>query len=127
MKTRHLLLAAAALCAACGDGPAAPSPEVRPIPIERVDVLTLESFPPQYMVHIEGYLPDSCWSFDAIQYRRDQRAFIVEVTMRRNAPAGAVCLQRIEIVERNVNLGALEPGDYVVYVNGTVQRPFRAS
>ena len=121
MNARSLptLLAALGLAlAACGS-PADPGEDEVPMPIERVDVLIMESLPVQVAVQVRGYLPDSCWSYAGGSVGRNGNTFTIRALMERNAPRSAVCLQRIENVERTFTLGPLPPGDYTAVVNGT--------
>lgn len=98
--------------------------ELFPLPIETVDVVLMESQPVQASVRVRGYLPDSCHMFAGLEQRRDGNTFVVELEMTRVGGADAVCLQRIEIVEQTIALGALPRGDYRVTVNG-IERSFR--
>jgi hypothetical protein len=121
-------LALVLLGPACASNPSGSSEERRLMPVERVEVVEQRSLPVQYVVQVEGYLPDSCWTADgAVGLRREGRRFVIELHMVRTAPPDAVCLQRIEIVRREIPLGPLAPGEYEVVVNGSAARAFRAS
>ena len=93
------------------------------LPIEAVDIVVLESFPYQLRAHVRGYLPDGCTRLDQVRQSREGNVITVTITTLRERDA--ICILRIEIVERNIALeGSYLPGDYVLRVNG-VERRFR--
>ena len=111
----------AALGAACSN-PAGPDVVVEPIQVDRVDVLVLESFPPQASAHVVGVVGDGCASLHSVRQARSGNA--VTVTILRQRPRTAVCTQIALLYDEVIPLdGQYPPGDYVVRVND-VQRTF---
>jgi inhibitor of cysteine peptidase len=90
-----------------------------PVTVEAIDVLLLESFPVQVMVQVQGYLPDPCYEALEPVIERDGNRFVIEIVGERDEDA--MCAQVIEPYEENINLGAVEPGEYAVEVNGVVK------
>ncbi len=78
--------------------------EVSPAPIHEVDVLIMESSPPQVGVHIKGGLRDGCTSFHDAVVAREGDIVNIEVTTRR--PREAICAQVYGFFEKNLNLGS---------------------
>ncbi|GAK61261.1 hypothetical protein U27_01161 [Candidatus Vecturithrix granuli] len=87
-------------------------------PIDRIELLILESFPVQVHVRITGYLPDSCTTFDHISQTRVENLFQVDVITKR--PVDEVCAKLITWFEETVALEVygLPAGTYIVDVNG---------
>jgi inhibitor of cysteine peptidase len=101
------------------------SPSLVPgtLPVETVDVVVLESFPYQLRAQVRGYLPDGCTWLDRVSQTRDGNVISVTITTLRERDA--ICIQRIEVVNRTIALeGTYLPGEYVLRVNG-VERRFR--
>jgi inhibitor of cysteine peptidase len=89
--------------------------------IEHVDVVVLESFPYQLRAQVRGYLPDGCTRLDRVSQTRDGNVINVTITTVRERDA--ICIQRIEVVNRTIALeGSYLPGEYVLRVNGVEQR-----
>lgn len=87
-------------------------------PIDRIELLTLESFPVQVHVRIKGYLHDNCTTLDHISQTRSDNLFQVSVITRR--PIGLDCAEVITWFEESVALEVegLPAGTYIVDVNG---------
>jgi hypothetical protein len=95
-----------------------------PAPIESVDILVMESFPPQYGVHIVSGLPSGCASFAGAEVI-ERSGTTVRIEVRNYMPAPDVnvaCTMIYGYHESNISLGsAFESGvTYTVDVNGTV-------
>jgi inhibitor of cysteine peptidase len=91
------------------------------LPVESVDVVVLESFPYQLRARVRGYLPDGCTRLDDVRQSREGNVINVAITTLRERDA--ICIQRIEVVERTIALeGGYLPGDYVLRVNGLERR-----
>ena len=117
-----LLLAVAVGLVGC-DSTESPSLVPGLLPIESVEVMVLESFPPQVRAQVRGYLPDGCTRLDQVTQNRQGNVITVTLTTLRERDA--VCILRIEIVERTIALeGPFAPGEYVLRVNG-MERHFR--
>jgi inhibitor of cysteine peptidase len=103
------------------DSVEAPSLVPGTLPVEEVDVVVLESFPYQLRAQVRGYLPDGCTRLDQVSQTRAGN--VIEVTITTLRERDAICIQRIEIVERTIALeGGYLPGDYVLRVNGLERR-----
>jgi hypothetical protein len=91
--------------------------------VSKVDVLILESFPPQIIAKVEGWLPDGCSEVGDITQQRDGFTIDVTITIRRLS-TGA-CIAIAPQVSRNIRLNGsfAESGAYTVRVNG-VEKPF---
>ncbi len=86
--------------------------------VDQVDILLKESYPVQVDLVISGHLPDSCSELERITQELDGDRIIVRVVAAR--PADAVCTQALEPFETTypLDLSELEPGTYIVDVNG---------
>ena len=99
-------------------------------PVESVEVLIMESYPPQYSLHIVSALPkgSSCSWFNGYDIGSPYPGMIeVEVTHHEVTEFG-ICTADYPIVETFVPLGAdFEPGrEYEVVVNGELAERFEA-
>jgi hypothetical protein len=139
-----VMLGAGSLAAACTDSrsPEAPS-TTKPGPgvtepgqgqtpdqtgpslltVSKVDVLILESFPPQIVAKVDGWLPDGCSEVGDITQQRNGFTIDVTITIRRLS-TGA-CIAIAPQVSRNIRLNGsfAESGAYTVRVNG-VEKSF---
>lgn len=94
-----------------------------PAPIDNVEILIAESFPPQYFLVVTSGIPNGCVQFDSYDVTRDGDTFRVTVTNLEPADKGTICTQVYGTVESNIPLGSdVEPGTtYTVLVNDTVE------
>jgi inhibitor of cysteine peptidase len=86
--------------------------------VDSVDVLTLESFPVQINVQVQGNLPDGCTELqEPLVTQTDNTFTVVLGTVR---PAEAMCTQALVPYETSVPLDVegLPAGEYTVIVNG---------
>ncbi|HEX9725060.1 MAG TPA: hypothetical protein VGC53_12340 [Vicinamibacteria bacterium] len=114
-------LAAVLACAYQSNPTGADDLLVEPIQVESVDVLILESFPPQAVAHVRGILGDGCSEFHSL--RQERSGNIVTVTILRQRPRNAICTQIGKLYEENIPLeGWYPPGRYVLRVNEVVKR-----
>jgi hypothetical protein len=86
------------------------------VEIELAEILTLESFPPQFMLHITGNKGNPCAMLRIVagepaEGRIDVEAYIV-------IDPAAICIQMLESFDVNFPLGSLEGGEYELYLNG---------
>jgi hypothetical protein len=93
--------------------------QVEDVTIESVEVQLAESFPVQVFVNVSGYLPDPCWEPREPVVEQDGSRFNIEIVAERKADQ--MCPQVIEPYESTIGLGTMEPGDYLVDVNGLEQ------
>jgi inhibitor of cysteine peptidase len=96
--------------------------EVQRVEIESVEVQIAESFPVQIFVVVSGYVPDPCWEVQEPVIEQSDQRFEIEIVAERDPDE--MCAQVIEPYEESIGLGTVEPGDYVVSVNG-VEQSFR--
>ncbi len=77
-------------------------------PIDELEMLVLESFPPQYMLHVEAGLPSGCAK--AAGYEAARSGNTVTVSVYNSLPTAALaCTAIYGMYEVNINLGS----DYV--------------
>lgn len=115
----------APLMLGCGASPTASDVVTEPIQIDRVDVLILESSPPQVTVRVEGVLGDGCATLHSVGQQRSGNT--VTVTILRERPREAVCTQIAKLYDDVIRLeGQFPPGDYLLRVN-SVEKTFSTS
>lgn len=93
--------------------------QVSAVTIETVEVQLAESFPVQMFVEVSGYLPDPCWEPVEPVVEQDGQRFNIEIVAEREADQ--MCPQVIEPYEKTISFGAMDPGQYLVSVNGVEQ------
>jgi hypothetical protein len=85
--------------------------------LEEADVLVLESFPVQIVLHLQGHLPSPCHNLRAeVSEPDDQNRIEVEVYSL--VDPAVMCAQVLEEFDTRINLGSYPSGDYTVWVNG---------
>ena len=128
--TLAAITAVIALAAACGDAPTEdPTPQpgtpayttkIEDAPIDGLDVLTLEKFPPEYNLRILSGLPSGCALFDkAEESGRSGNTITVRVTNTMPDDPYTACTQIYGTKETFLSLGSdFTPGaTYTVNVN----------
>ncbi|RPI27678.1 MAG: hypothetical protein EHM70_17575 [Chloroflexota bacterium] len=86
--------------------------------IDAVEILTLESFPPQFVLNISGNLPTPCHELRA-KVSKPNRNDEIEVEVYSIVDPDSICIQVLEPFQDQVSLGRnLEAGTYTVLVNG---------
>ena len=100
-------------------------------PIESAEVVTLESEPPQYQLHVVSGMPkgSSCSQFNGYEIRRRQANRIdVVITHHQVADPHAICTDDYPTAQTIIPLGTdLEPGvEYTVSVNSDTEELFVA-
>ncbi len=108
-----LLVLAALSTVACipgkGDGSSAtPIPETKIVdaPIEGIDILTRESFPPGYTAHITSGLPSGCARFHSARVTsRSGNTIDIEVKNTVPADRNTACTAIYGYVDTNLDLG----------------------
>lgn len=104
------------------EDPARPRLVIRPIQVESVDVLVMESFPPQVSAHVRGYLGDGCSSLHSVTQRRSGNTVTLEILGQR--PADAICIQLAKGYDEVIRLqGEFPPGEYLLRIN-SVEKVF---
>jgi hypothetical protein len=89
-------------------------------PIDELDLLIRESYPPQYAVRIVSGIPSGCARYDRTEVERDGNRITIEVWNRVISDPDVACTMIYGMHEQTVELGTdFEPGEeYTVIVNG---------
>ncbi|MCS6910752.1 MAG: hypothetical protein NZM11_09330 [Anaerolineales bacterium] len=104
------------------DDPSAPRPSDAALSrgqafVDSYEVLTLETFPPQYRIRVKGTLPTPCHQLRMAVSPPDA-AGNIEVEVYSVVDPNVTCAQVLQDFEHSVSLGNLPPGrEYVVLVN----------
>jgi hypothetical protein len=85
--------------------------------IDSVQILTLESFPPQFMVSVAGNLPTPCHELRSDVSGPDAQNRI-DVEVYSLVDPETICIQVLQPFQENINLGSFQTGTYQVFVNG---------
>ncbi|MCH7705747.1 MAG: hypothetical protein IIB33_01720 [Chloroflexi bacterium] len=95
-----------------------------PAPIESVDILTLESFPPQYNLAVASGLPNGCASFAGYYLNRDDTTIRVDMINWKPAASDVACTADYRTVNTTIPLGSdFVPGEsYAAVVNDVTER-----
>jgi uncharacterized protein (DUF2141 family) len=99
-----------------------PTPLTEPVmglaPVESIQILTLESFPVQINVQVQGNLPNGCTEIDENITQQDGTQFDVAITTIQEPDV--VCTEAVVPFEEVVPLDVedLDAGTYTVTVNG---------
>jgi hypothetical protein len=114
--------------------PVAPQPSLPPgryaeaAPIDQLDLMVAESYPPQYFVHIMAGLPSGCAEQYTHSVSRNGNA--IEIEVLNSFPTGnPVCTAIYGTYELNIGLGSdFTPGEtYTISVNnGAAETEFTA-
>lgn len=86
--------------------------------IDSVDVLILESFPPQVSLDIKGSQPDGCRYPVEVTYRQSGNTLYVEIF--RYAEINAICPMMLIYYDETLNLGTLPDNITKIDVNGVI-------
>jgi hypothetical protein len=92
---------------------------VVPAPIDELELIIRESYPPQYAVRVVSGLPDSCHRHDETRLARSGETFTMTVTNRVERGPDIACAQVYGTHDETVELASdLVPGtEYLVRVN----------
>lgn len=88
--------------------------------VEESGILILESYPPQFMLHLTGSLPTPCHELRAVVSEPDQDSRI-NVELYSVTDPSAICAQVLVPFEANLPLGSYTEGSYPVTINGEQQ------
>ncbi len=94
--------------------------------VDTADIVTAESFPPQFFLALSGSLPTPCHQLrvKVIPPAGQNR---IQVEVYSVADPDQVCIQVLEPFNVNVRLGTFSPGKYEVWVNnqpvGEIEAP----
>ena len=85
--------------------------------IDESGIVTQESMPPKYVLHIVGNLPTPCHKLRAnLSQPDDQNQINVEVFSLVNPDE--ICAQVLSPFDSNIALGSYQTGKYSVLLNG---------
>lgn len=93
--------------------------------VDSSDVLTLESFPLQFMLHIVGNVPTPCNALRVAVSAPDAANKIV-VDVYSVSDPDRMCAQVLQPFDVNVPLGSFPEGNYSIWVNGEMVSEFQA-
>jgi hypothetical protein len=89
------------------------------------EILTLESFPLQFMLHLSGSLPTPCNQLRvAVSPPDSENKVHVDVYSVSNPDE--MCIQVIEPFDVNIPLGSFPEGKYTLWVNGEMVAEFQS-
>ncbi len=120
---RILILSIATLAACAPHGSNASPPEERipaaqsNVSIEKAQILLLESFPVQVLLHLEGYKPTPCHTLQW-EVSGPNAQGRIDVEIRAVIEPEALCIQVVEHFEARIPLGDYTQGAFTVLVNG---------
>ncbi len=98
-----------------------------PAPVESVEVLVLESFPPQYRLNVVSGLPNACVSFSGYYLERQDSQINIRVLNWKSVETGLACAEIYRTVETSISLGTdFEPGQSYTVVANEVTETFVA-
>lgn len=93
--------------------------------IDSKDLLTLESYPLQFMLNLKGNLPTPCSQLRIFVNPPDAENKIL-VDVYSVSDPNAICVQVLSPFEVNVPLGSFAPGYYILLINGEQAAEFDA-
>lgn len=93
--------------------------------LDSIDLLVMESYPPQFTLVLTGSLPTPCDQLRVnVNPPDSQNRILVEVYSV--AKPGAICIQMLQPFSENIPLGSFPAGHYEVWVNGEKAAEFDA-
>jgi hypothetical protein len=121
LKIMPLVLLAGPLLAACSaEKPPTLLPSDRlPVEIDSVDMLQLESYPVQLMLHVTGWLPNPCARPEWIVAGPSDSAGRIEVDLYALPQSNEACIQVLAPFDVNIPLGPA-PAGFEIVLNGEV-------
>lgn len=93
--------------------------------LDSTDLLTLESFPLQFMLSISGNLPTPCHQLRVAVNAPDSENRI-DVDVYSVTDPETMCAEVLQPFEVNVPLGSFPEGTYTLWVNGKMIAEFQA-
>jgi hypothetical protein len=85
--------------------------------IDEILILTMESFPPQFLLQVAGSLPTPCHHLRA-EVSDPNAENRIDVEIYSLVDPDDVCIQVLESFQQGINLGSYPQGNYTVFVNG---------
>jgi hypothetical protein len=93
--------------------------------INSTDLLTLESFPPQFMLNLKGNLPTPCHLLRVAVNPPDAENK-VNVEVYTVYSLDQICAQVLSPFDVNISLGSFPAGAYMLWVNGSKVAEFQS-
>jgi hypothetical protein len=88
--------------------------------VEAFDILTLESYPPQFMLHLSGNLPTPCHELRAV-VSGPGKGSRINVELYSLSDPDMICIQVLAPFEASIPLGSYTEGSYLVTLNDDQQ------
>jgi hypothetical protein len=85
--------------------------------IDTQEILTLESFPPRFQLHVIGSLPTQCHKLRSVVYEPDEQNQI-HVQIFSWVDPDVACARVPQALDASIPLGSYASGSYRVFVNG---------
>ncbi len=93
--------------------------------LDAKELLTLESFPLQFMLHLTGSLPTPCQQLRvAVSQPDSENKILVDVYSVSNPDE--ICVQVLEPFDVTIPLGSFPTGLYTLWVNGEMVAEFQS-
>lgn len=92
--------------------------------LDSTDLLTMESYPLQFMLVLGGNLPTPCHRLRAVVSPPDAENRI-NVEVYSVANPDEICIQALEGFDANIPLGSFPAGSYTLWVNGEMVAEFQ--
>ena len=93
--------------------------------LDSTELLTLESFPLQFMLSLQGSLPTPCHQL-RLAVSPPDAGNRIDVAVYSVSKPDEICIQIIEAFEVNVPLGSFPEGRYTLWVNGEMVAEFQS-
>lgn len=93
--------------------------------LDDVELLTLESYPPQFTLNLKGNLPTPCYQL-RIAVSEPDAENRVNVEVYSIADPDQACVQALAPFEVNYSLGSFPAGKYSLWINGEMAAEFEA-
>jgi hypothetical protein len=93
--------------------------------IDSADILTMESYPPQFAIVLNGNLPTPCHELRVVFNQPDVEKKI-RLEVYSVADPNAVCAQMLQPFEQNISLGSFPSGHYTIWIKDKQMGEFDA-
>jgi len=87
------------------------------VTIESSELLSLETYPVQVLLHVKGNLPTPCHLL-RVSVEKPDNENRIKVKIYSVYDPGEVCIQMIKPFDTSIPLGSYQSGTYTVYING---------
>ena len=93
--------------------------------VDSVDLLTMESYPLQFMLILKGNIPTPCHEIRVVvsEPGADNK---INLEVYSVTDPDAICVQMLQPFEQNISLGSFPSGHYTIWVNGEQVAEFDA-